>query len=87
MMIFLLFFAGNFQGFIDETQIFLLTLFRYAALTFMVTGLYNIIMNLIVIIRKRQFYSIRFIFTILGEILIIVIFLGISILLTAVNGS
>ncbi len=87
VMIFLLYVLGNFQEFTDGTQIMLLSLFRYAGLVFMVTGVYNLLIDGFVIIRKRQWYVTRFIFTIAGEVFIIVIFIGISILLNIIKGG
>ncbi len=87
MMIFLFYFAGNFQKFTDKTQIILLTVFRYAALLFIVTGSYNLLINIMIIIRKKYFYVLRFIVTLLGEIFITTLLVGVSMLLNVVKGG
>ncbi len=86
VMILLLYLLGNFQLFTDITQILLLRMFRYAALIFIVTGMYNLVLGLIVLLRKHRFYTIRFIVTLLGEVFIIIIFVGISIVLNSIKG-
>jgi len=87
MMIFLFYVAGNFQKFTDKTQVILLNVFRYAALLFIVTGSYNLLTNILTIIRKKYFYVLRFIVTLLGEIFITALLIGVSILLNVVKGG
>ena len=87
LMIFLFYILGNFQQFTDETQDMLLRIFRYAALIFMVTGLYNLVADIVIVIRKHQFYALRFILTLSGEVFIISVFIGISILLNISKGG
>lgn len=86
-MILSFYLLGNFQQFTDETQDILLRLFRYAALIFMVTGFYNLVIDIVIIIKKHQFYVVRFILTLTGEVFIITIFIGISILLNISKGG
>ncbi len=85
-MIFLFFVSGNFQGFLDSTQVFLLKCFRYVALVFMVSGIYTLVIDIAVAVRKKQIYSFRILVTVIGEIMIISLFLGTSILLTVIKG-
>ncbi len=86
VMIFLFFVSGNFQGFLDGTQIFLLKCFRYVALVFMVSGIYTLAIDIAVAVRKKRIYSFRILITVIGEIVIISVFLGTSILLTVIKG-
>ncbi len=86
-MIFLFYILGNFQQFTDVTQDLLLIIFRYAALIFVVTGLYNLVVDIVIVIRKHQFYALRFILTLSGEVFIIIVFIGISILLNISKGG
>jgi len=87
MMIFLFYVAGNFQKFTDKTQVILLNVFRYVALLFIVTSSYNILINIIAIFRKKYFYVLRFSVSLLGEIFITTLLVGVSILLNVVNGG
>ena len=86
LLVFLTFMAGNVQGFIDSTQILLLKLFRVTALIFIVTGVYNLLIDIVVIMRNRRVYSLRVVFTVIGEVLIIVFFIGTTGILAIING-
>ncbi len=86
LAVLLLFVAGNFQGFIDSTQIFLLRMFRFTGLTYMVTGIYNLFIDTAVLFKNGRIYSKRVILTVIGEALMFIIFMGVSIILTINKG-
>lgn len=74
-VVFLAFIIGNFQEFLDSTQIILLNIFELLAGVFIITGIYHIIIIITVMIKFKSSGFISLGITIAGEVLIISFFL------------
>ena len=82
LLILFLYFLGNFQDFLDSTQVILLFLFERGCFVFIVGSAYYAVLLLSLGIGNRSFRSVRFIFTILG-----IIMLGVLLLLVKFLGA
>ncbi len=74
-VVFLIFIIGSFQEFLDSTQLILLNIFEIVAGTFIITGIYHLIITTVLMIRSRSHTFISFIITITGEFIVISFFL------------
>lgn len=74
-VVFLIFIIGSFQEFLDSTQLILLNIFEIVAGTFIITGIYHIIIMSVVMIRSKSYKLISLIITITGEFIVISFFL------------
>lgn len=74
-VVFLIFIIGSFQEFLDSTQLILLNIFEIVAGTFIITGIYHLIITTVLMIRSRPHTFISLIITITGEFIVISFFL------------
>jgi hypothetical protein len=82
----LLYFVGNFQDFMDETQTLLLRIIEFTGLVFIVTALYYQVLNLVVGFRWKIWFIGEIVFTSIGLIVSSGLFLLIKFLLTWFQG-
>ena len=75
-----LYFLGNFQNFLDSTQVFILQLLEYSVLIAGLLGAYNLAALVIITIKKKKSHTIRFVLTILSIIINFTLFLSIKFL-------
>lgn len=70
-VVFMTFIIGNYQGFLDSTQLMLLDIFEFIAIIFIIFGIYHGIFTIIKIIRlkSKDFLTLGFILS--GEGIII----------------
>lgn len=74
-VVFLIFIIGSFQEFLDSTQLILLNIFEIVAGTFIITGIYHLIITTVLMIRSGPHTFISLIITITGEFIVISFFL------------
>lgn len=74
-IVFITFIIGNFQGFLDSTQLMLLNIFELIAIVFIIVGIYHLIFTIIGIIRMKSREYITLGLTIFGEIFIISVYI------------
>ena len=74
-VVFLTFIIGNFQEFLDSTQLILLKIFELFAGIFIMLGIYNIIIIISVMIRFKSFEFISLGITLAAEAVVISFFL------------
>jgi hypothetical protein len=82
------FFIGNFQEFLDSTQLLLLNILGLLAILYIIIGFYNIIFTIIRLIKFKSREYLNFGLIITGEIFIIIIYIlvkMISIVTISVN--
>jgi hypothetical protein len=65
-----LFLLGNFQEFLDSTQVFLLSLLRIATLTFIIVAVYHLLVLTVHLMRKGQVSFFAFLFSVLGMVIV-----------------
>ena len=73
-MVFITYIIGNFQEFLDSTQLILLNIFGYISVLFIILGFYQIIFILIDIIRFKIKRFINLGLIIFGEVIIIFLY-------------
>jgi hypothetical protein len=66
LIVFFYFIIGNFQNFVDSTQIILLTIQKVSGIFFIIYALYSILLQIISGVMKKGFSTGRFILTIIG---------------------
>ena len=74
-VIFLIFIIGSFQEFLDSTQLIILDIFEIVAGTYIITGIYHMIIISVLMIRSRSNKVISLIIAIAGEFIVISFFL------------
>ena len=74
-IVFLTFVIGNFQGFLDSTQLILINIFELIAVVFVFVGIYHLIFTIIGIIQLKSKEYITLGLTILGELFIISVYI------------
>lgn len=65
-----LFLLGNFQEFLDSTQIFLLSLLRVATLSFIIAAVYHLLVLTVHVMRKGRVSFFAFLFSLLGMVVV-----------------
>ena len=75
IMIFMTFVIGNFQEFLDYTQLILLNIFELIAIIFIIVGVYHFIFTIFGIIKLKSGKYFTLAFIIFGEGIIISIYL------------
>ena len=74
-VVFLTFVIGNFQEFLDSTQLILLNIFEIISVIFIISGIYHIIFTIIRMIRFRSHEFISLGIAFVGEAIVISFFL------------
>ncbi len=74
-VVFITFIIGNFQEFLDSTQLILLNIFEIIAVTFIISGIYHIIFTIFMMIRSGSQAFISLGITLAGEAIVISFFL------------
>ncbi len=85
-VVFMTFVIGNFQGFLDSTQLILLNIFGFTAIIFIIVGIYHIIFTVIGIFKFKSGKYITLIIMIIAEVIIISVYLLVK-MITAVSQS
>ena len=70
-VVFMTFIIGNFQEFLDSTQILLLKIFEISAGSFILTGLYHIILTFFNIINRRPNAILSMVVMVIGEVVVV----------------
>ncbi len=70
-VVFMTFIIGNFQEFLDSTQILLLKIFEISAGSFILTGLYHIILTFFNIIDRRPNAILSMVVMVIGEVVVV----------------
>lgn len=74
-VVFMTFVIGNFQGFLDYTQLVLLNIFDFLAIIFIILGVYYIIYTIIGLIKFKSGKYLTLGLIITGEVIIISVYL------------
>ena len=74
-VVFLTFVIGNFQEFLDSTQLILLNIFEILSGMFILLGMYHIIVTITLMIKYKSHYFVRLGIIVAGEIIVIFLFL------------
>jgi len=69
------FFIGNFQEFLDSTQLLLLNILGFLAILYIIIGFYNIIFTMIGLIKFKSREYINLVLILTGEVFIITIYI------------
>ncbi|MCK5674202.1 MAG: hypothetical protein KAH95_12545 [Spirochaetales bacterium] len=85
-VVFMTYGIGNFQGFLDSTQLVLLNIFEIIAIILIIVGIYNIIFTTIKIIKLKSKKYIRLGLIISAEVIIIAVYLLVK-MISAVSKS
>jgi len=75
-----LYFLGNFQNFLDSTQVFILQLLEYSVLIAGLLGAYNLAVLIIITMKKGQPNFFRFFLLIISIIINFTLFLSLKFL-------
>ncbi len=75
IIIFMTYLFGNYQFFLDITQLLLLKLFKICAFTFIVTGIYYIVFLIIEIIRIKRNKIINLVIIITAEAVVLFLYI------------
>ena len=74
-VVFIIFIIGNFQEFLDSTQLVVLNIFEIIAAAFIISGIYHIIFTIVMMVRSRTQEFISLGITLAGEAIVISFFL------------
>lgn len=74
-VVFITFIIGNFQEFLDSTQLILLNIFEIIAVAFIISGIYHIIFTIVIMIRSGSQAFISLGVTLAGEAIVISFFI------------
>lgn len=85
-VVFMTFVIGNFQEFLDSTQLILLNIFGFTAIMFIILGIYHIIFTIIGIFKLKSRKYLTLVFMISAEGIMISVYLLVK-MITAVSQS
>ena len=80
-VVFLTFVIGNFQEFLDSTQLLLLNIFEIVAGVFILSGIYHIIITTAVMISSKSHAFISLGITLAGEAIVISFFILVNMII------
>lgn len=77
LLVLSLFLLGNFQNFLDTTQTLLLRIFETSSLLYVVAALYNVILRIVLAIKKRvRWHTLPAVTTLLGAVFLFASYLA-----------
>jgi len=79
-VVFSTFIIGNFQEFLDSTQLLLINIFEFIAILFIIVGVYHMFFLLYRIVRLKSKEYVNLAIILVGEILVIFIYILIKII-------